>query len=76
MNELGNGYEKAEGTMDFYGFYDPAHGPTHYSTFSVAVFRWVLRADGKGTKRGPVIVRISGQTDNPEPVYEKALARC
>lgn len=46
------------------------------STFSVGVFQWVLKANGKGVKRGPVKVRISGNVGDAKLVAAKARAIC
>lgn len=59
---------------DFDGACRPG-GPGEYSsqeTFSVGVFQLLPKCNGKGTKRGPVKVRIQGFRKNPHAVYEKA----
>jgi Ni,Fe-hydrogenase III small subunit len=43
-----------------------------YSTFSVGIFEVVPTASGKGTKRGPVKVRVRGLMTNPQAVYDAA----
>lgn len=41
-------------------------------TFSVGIFQILPKANGQGTKRGPVKVRVKGYTIDPEAVYTKA----
>lgn len=43
-----------------------------YRTFSVGIFEVVPTASGKGTKRGPVKVRVKGMVSNPQAVYDVA----
>lgn len=45
----------------------------HQIGFSVGVFQWVPKADGKGLKRSAVKVRIKGFVCNADKVYAKAL---
>lgn len=42
-----------------------------HDTFSLGIFPMVPRKGG-GYKRGAVIVRVKGWTENPEQVYDKA----
>lgn len=42
------------------------------NTFSVGVFQILPKANGNGTKRGPVMVRVKGYMSNPDAVYAKA----
>ena len=44
----------------------------HYHTFSLGIFEWVNKASGQGLKKGPVRVRVSGDTNNAEAVNAKA----
>lgn len=41
-------------------------------TFSVRIYQWVMRNNGKSLKQSKAIVRVSGPVDNPEAVYHKA----
>lgn len=44
--------------------------------FSLGVFQWVPRADGRGLKPGPVKVRVKGVFSKAALVYQKARALC
>ncbi len=46
------------------------------STFSVGIFQWVPRGNGKGIKRGKVVQRVKGSTSAPDEVYAKAQMIC
>jgi hypothetical protein len=48
------------------------HTSAYVQTFSVGCYELVPRADGKGTKRGKVKVRVSGPVSDPSAVYTKA----
>jgi len=39
-------------------------------TFSVGVFKWELKGNGKSMKKGKAIVRISGLVENSTKVFE------
>ena len=67
--------EPKEGLWDYHGEFDPARG-WHFTTFSVGIFQWVMRADGKGLKRGKVLERIRGYANNREDVYRRAQDKC
>lgn len=41
-------------------------------TFSVSIFKWELKSDGKSMKKGKTIVRVSGFCKNKEKVFEFA----
>lgn len=41
-------------------------------TFSVGIFKWELKNDGKTMKKGKAIVRVSGDVSNKEKVFEFA----
>ena len=41
-------------------------------TFSVGIFKWVLKSDGKSLKKGNAIVRISGPCEKREEVFKMA----
>ena len=45
-------------------------------TFSLGIFRWLLKASGKGLKKSAVMYRVKGYTSNPEPVYKRAKEIC
>jgi len=44
------------------------------TTFSVGIYPVIPRANGKGTKRGKVVVRVYGLCERPDPVYTMARA--
>lgn len=52
------------------------YGSIPQETFSVGVFQWVLLKSGKGVKRGPVKVRVSGRVDDAAKIAAKAQAIC
>lgn len=41
-------------------------------TFSVGVFRWELKNNGKSMKKGKIIVRISGLVTDKDRVFDMA----
>ena len=41
-------------------------------TFSVGIFKWELKNNGKSMKKGKAIVRVSGLVVNKEKVFEFA----
>ncbi len=41
-------------------------------TFSVGIFKWELKGNGKSMKKGKAIVRVSGLVENKEKVFEFA----
>lgn len=41
-------------------------------TFSVGIFKWELKSNGKSMKKGKAIVRVSGLVENKEKVFEFA----
>ena len=41
-------------------------------TFSVGIFKWELKSNGKSMKKGKTIVRISGLVENKEKVFDFA----
>ena len=41
-------------------------------TFSVGIFKWELKSDGKSMKKGKTVVRISGVVENKEKVFDFA----
>lgn len=72
---LGDGKPKAAGTWDWYGELDPAHHEgSDWNTFSIGVFQWVPKWDGKTTKKGKSVKRFSAPVHAPEEAYTKARA--
>ena len=63
---------------DWYGDCDPAVRPgVRVETFSVGCFQWIPRTGVRpGLKKGKVMKRFSGSTDNPKAVYRRAQAWC
>jgi hypothetical protein len=43
-------------------------------TFSIGIFKWELKSDGKSMKKGKIAVRVSGFVSNKDKVFEKAEA--
>lgn len=41
-------------------------------TFSVGIFKWELKSNGKSMKKGKAVVRVSGLVENKERVFEFA----
>lgn len=41
-------------------------------TFSVGIFKWELKSNGKSMKKGKAIVRVSGLVENKEKVFAEA----
>ena len=41
-------------------------------TFSVGIFKWELKSNGKSMKKGKTVVRISGLVENKEKVFDFA----
>lgn len=39
-------------------------------TFSVGIFKWELKGNGKSMKKGKTVVRVSGLVENKEKVFE------
>jgi hypothetical protein len=61
------------GAHDFDGFCAPKIGQASpWTTFSVGIFEWVAKRNGKGLKRGRVKVRVIGPTSHPDIVKLKA----
>jgi hypothetical protein len=66
---------KQEGKHDWSG----SCAPDKYgwnTTFSVGVFEWVKKSDGKGLKKTAVKYRIKGYSIKPEAVYARAEEVC
>lgn len=73
-----NNWQPVAGLWDFDGACRPG-GPGEMgfqSNFSVGVFQWVARSNGKGVKRGSVAKRITGHVGTPEDVYARAESFC
>lgn len=71
--------EHREGTHGFAGQCAPsAYGLGAHETFSVGIFQWVTKADGKGLKRGKVLMRVRGLAtgDGRERVLRRAKDIC
>jgi hypothetical protein len=41
-------------------------------TFSVGIFKWELKSNGRAMKRGKILVRVSGDCDKSTEVFKKA----
>ena len=41
-------------------------------TFSVGIFKWELKSNGKSMKKGKTVIRISGLVENKEKVFDFA----
>jgi len=67
---------KPAGTWDYWGKLDPSHwiSRIYWQTFSVGVFQWIAKSNGKGVKRGKSIKRFSGFVADPECVYRQVRA--
>lgn len=63
------------GKHDYDGSYAPGNSWYHPDTFSVGIFKWVPRLDGK-PKRSPVIIRVKGFFDYPRAVHRVANELC
>lgn len=48
----------------------------NFSTFSVGIFQWLLRASGKGLKKSAVKYRVRGSVSNQKAVYKRAEEVC
>ncbi|KAB2839531.1 hypothetical protein F9K50_07390 [bacterium] len=59
---------------DFSGACAPSSGwpYPHQETFSLGIFQWIPRKDGKGVKKGKVVKRIKGVTSKPQEAFDKA----
>jgi len=66
-----------EGGYGFFGSEAPHPGVRgRWKNFSVGVFRWELKSNGKGLKKGKTIVRVNGVADDPDLVYKVAMELC
>ena len=63
---------------DFDGECAPAIGGTYTGCegFSVGIFRWIPKTSGRGLKKGKVIYRVRGKTNDAERVYAQAREMC
>jgi len=74
--------EAYEGEWDFDGSCAPPEDGkeiTWNHTFTLGCFQWVRRGkegNGKGLKKGKVMYRVKGYTDNPKAAYQKAREYC
>lgn len=65
------------GKHDWDGKYDPSKVEYPYlDTFSVGIFRWVVKSSGNGVKRGKAICRVRGWRMHPQDVYSVATRLC
>lgn len=66
------------GKHDFDGACTPGNDRVIHNqkTFSVGIFQWVPKNNGKGCKRSPVKVRLKGLFQKPEAVHAKAREIC
>lgn len=53
-----------------------AHFGSQQIGFSVGVFQWLPKSDGKGLKRSAVKIRVKGWVSDAERVYAKARELC
>jgi hypothetical protein len=69
--------EPKNGRYDFSGSCAP-NGNQFMSnhTFSLGIFKWILKADGVGLKKSAVVKRIRGRVYDAEDVYRRAQAEC
>ena len=68
---------KKLGKHDWSGSGDPSLPDAfRYETFSVGIFQWIATKSFSGLKRGKVVLRIKGDTTNPQPVYDAAETWC
>ena len=66
----------APGIFDWSGSCAPREGGSVMNaTFSVGVFRWEPKKSG-GLKKGKVIKRFKGYSNDPEAVYKQVFAYC
>ena len=62
---------------DFYGACAPGNIENFgNNTFSVGIFQWWPKANGKGLKRSPVKYRVKGYVADAEKVYNRAREIC
>jgi len=52
------------------------YGTCPYHTFSVGIFEWILKSDGKGLKKTSAKVRVKGPVSREVEVYIKAKQIC
>jgi len=75
------------GKYDFDGECAPHRNPSHkWATFTLGIFEWEAKKGYRvrqgipippsGLKRGKILVRVKGETANPEPAYAEARDRC
>ena len=72
--------KQIEGMYDYDGACKPGGGGELVygvqQTFSVGIFKWVKKANGRGLKRSPVVKRIRGYMSDPDDVYLRAQVEC
>ena len=67
---------KLEGKHDYSGSWSPGQAPGMCQTFSVGVFQWLPKANGKGLKKSAVKLRVRGSSSYPGKVYHYAETAC
>jgi hypothetical protein len=69
---------KPGGTWDWDGacFREGALSFASFETVSVGIFRWESKKNGKGTKRGPVRIRLKGGQVDREAIRKQAVHVC
>lgn len=68
----GDGKPKSAYTWDFDGACAPDKASYSFITFTLGIFQWIPKNNGKGVKRGKVIKRIKGYTSLAQEAYIKA----
>lgn len=71
-----SGQEPQPYLWDYDGSWVPELQITQSRTFSVGIFQWVPRENGRGLKRSAAVQRIHGATEFPSEVYTRAQAEC
>lgn len=70
---------KEPGRHDFSGGYAPGNSRPYGNnceTFSVGIFKWVPKSNGKGLKKSTVVHRVKGYSSSPDIVYDAAQKLC
>lgn len=44
----------------------------HYKSFSIGIFKWELKGNGKSMKKGKSVVRVSGLVERKDRVFKVA----
>jgi hypothetical protein len=65
------------GTHQYNGAHAPVQGQIHWNTtFSLGIFEWVPKVNGKECKKGKVKVRVRGLCNNAPGVFNVADRIC